>query len=144
MLPSSRRLRLIIREEEKHDNLFARLSPTTASNLHLLARRSSSSSSSRRDPVLSKKSNSIDERPKDQCKRNPNESSEDSWIIPDEEENNNSISFLPLSIVLGDNDVTIYASYNGGSCEQGMYFLLPSIISYIILRCLFCFVFKNI
>jgi hypothetical protein len=96
MLPSSRRLRLIIREEEKHDNLFARLSPTTASNLHLLARRSSSSSSSRRDPVLSKKSNSIDERPKDQCKRNPNESSEDSWIIPDEEENNNSISFLPL------------------------------------------------
>ena len=124
MLPSSfsRKLRLIIREEEKHDNLFARLSLTTVSNLHLLARRRSSSSNC--DSVLSKKSNSNDERHKEQCERNPNESSEDSWMIPDEEENNKSISFLPLSIVLGDN-VTIYASYNGGSCEQGMYFLLP-------------------
>jgi hypothetical protein len=122
----SRRLRLIIREEEKHDNLFARLSPTTASNLHLLARRSSNSN---RDSPLSNKSYSNDERPKEQYKRNSNESSEDSWMIPDEEENNISLSFLPLSIILGDN-VTIYASYNGGSCEQGMYFLLPIINSY--------------
>ena len=129
MLPSSfsRKLRLIIREEEKHDNLFARLSLTTVSNLHLLARRRRSSSSNC-DSVLSKKSNSNE--------RNPNESSEDSWMIPDEEENNKFISFLPLSIVLGDN-VTIYASYNGGSCEQGMYFLLPIPLFHITMV-LFC------
>jgi len=88
----SRRLRLVIREVEKNDNLFVRLSPTTASNLRLLARR--------------------------YTRTNPSEL-DDSWNLLDEEENN-SENFLPLFISVGDN--TIYASYNGGSFEHSSSF----------------------
>jgi len=95
-LPSySRRLRLIVREEEKDDNLFVRLSPTAAFDLQSLARRTTTR----------------DDEPFEANER----ISEDAWSIDGEA--NDSVSFLPLSISIGD-DVTIFASFNGGVCES--------------------------
>ena len=103
-LPSSssysRRLRLIVREEERDDNLFVRLSPAVAFDLQSHARRTTRDDSSAANPRVT----------------------ENVWTLLDEE-TNDPVSFLPLSISVGD-DVIIYASYNGGSCgsssEQGM------------------------
>lgn len=87
----SRRLRLILREEEECDNLFVRLSSAIAFDLYLLARRQPHN-----EPSVPY----------------PRESG-DTWNLFDEE-SFNSISFLPLCIAVGDS--TILASYNGGSC----------------------------
>jgi len=86
----SRRLRLIIREEEKDDNLFVRLPPAIAFDLHSRARR----------------------QPRDELSAAYPRKSEDAWTLFDEELN---VSFLPLCISAGDN-ISIFASYNGGNC----------------------------
>jgi hypothetical protein len=96
----SRRLRLIVREEEKDDTLFVRLPPEIAFDLHSRARR----------------------QPRDELSAAYPRKSGDAWTLFDEEPNATD-SFLPLCISAGDN-ITIFASYNGGSCvssyEQGM------------------------
>ena len=104
--PYSRRLRLIVREEDKDDNLFVRMSLTAAFDLQSLARRTTNRDD---DPFVT----------------NPIVS-EDAWSIDPhiDGDANDSVSFFPLSISIGD-DVTIYASFNGGayesSSQQGMY-----------------------
>jgi hypothetical protein len=97
----SRKLRLIVREEGKGDNLFVRLPSSIAFDLHSLARR----------------------QPQNELSAAYPRKSGDAWNIFDEEPNA-CVSFLPLCISVGDN-ITIFASYNGGACvsssEKGMY-----------------------
>lgn len=83
---------MVVREEEKDDNLFARLSPAIAFDLHLLA-----SEHHNNDLVSSSRDRSGNE-----------------WSLVDEKPGA-FVSFLPLCISFGDG-VDIFVSYNGGAC----------------------------
>ena len=97
----SRRLRLVVREEEDCNNLFVRLSSGVASDLRSLSWRQSH----------------------DDLPATYQEEPGDAWTLF-EEGPNDCISFLPLCICFGGN--TSYASYNGGTCVpssgKGMWF----------------------
>ena len=90
--PFCRRLQLVVREEEKGDNLFVRLSPAIALDLCSLARKH------HRNDLLSTSQNRSGE----------------TWSIFDGKQSA-CISFLPLCVSFGDG-VTIFVSYNGGTC----------------------------
>ena len=102
----SRSLRLLVREEDKSDNLFVRLSAGVATELLSQARRQLQNEGS---AVRTKESG-------------------DAWTLS-EEGSNDLVSFLPLCVSFGGN-ATIFGSFNGGICvsssEQGM---LPKIFS---------------
>jgi len=86
-----RRLRLVVREEEKGDNLFARLPPEVAYDFYSLARKN------HRNEQLST------------C----HDRSGNEWSLFDENPSA-LVSFLPLCVSFFDN-VKIYVSYNGGT-----------------------------
>jgi len=93
MMSSDAELRLLVREEEgKSDNLFARLSLKAVSRLYSRAKRNLSAS--------------LD-----------NEFQYNSWSLGEKDNIDCSTNFLPLLISFR-NGTTIYASYNGGCCEQ--------------------------
>ena len=93
MMSSDAELRLLVREEEgKSDNLFARLSLKAVSRLYSRAKRNLSAS--------------LD-----------NEFQYNSWSLGERGNIDCSTNFLPLLISFR-NGATIYASYNGGCCEQ--------------------------
>lgn len=89
-----RRLQLVVREEEKGDNLFVRLSPKTVSDLYSVARKYH-----KNDVVLTSHNGSMD-----------------AWSLFDENPSGH-VSFLPLCVSFGDG-AAIFVSYNGGTCAS--------------------------